>query len=102
MVAHRLWPQCDRCALLFQWYFVYYGSCIIQIPVGDWAVAFDSEIPLLKAGKFFFYEEKKQKTFASLSRFSPATYAQDAKVFGSFFQKRTAFLLRLGITRDHH
>ncbi len=40
--------------------------------------------------KTFFSEEKKQKTFTSLSRFSPATYARTQKSFGSFLQKRTA------------
>ncbi len=29
----------------------------------------------------FYSEEKKQKTFMSLTRFSPAAYAQDARIF---------------------
>jgi hypothetical protein len=41
--------------------------------------------------KDFFSAEKKQKTFGSLSRLSPASRAKDAKVFWSFFQKRTSF-----------
>jgi hypothetical protein len=44
-----------------------------------------------KGRKHFFSEEKKQKTFMSLSRFFPAAYAKTQKFFGSFFQKRTAF-----------
>jgi hypothetical protein len=44
----------------------------------------------LDRGKIFFSEEKKQKTFMSLSRAHPATYARTQKFFGSFFQKRTA------------
>jgi hypothetical protein len=44
--------------------------------------------------KVFFSEEKKQKTFTSLSRFYPAARTRTQKFFGSFFQKRT-FLLRL-------
>jgi hypothetical protein len=44
------------------------------------------------AGKdFFFSEEKKQKTFTSLSRFSPAAYAQETKVFWFFFSKKNCF-----------
>jgi hypothetical protein len=41
----------------------------------------------------FFSEEKKQKTFASLSRFSPATYAKDIKVFWFFSSEKNCFLL---------
>jgi hypothetical protein len=37
-----------------------------------------------KEGKHFFFEKKKQETFASFTRNGP-------KFFGSFFQKRTAF-----------
>jgi hypothetical protein len=48
-------------------------------------------VPMAK-GDFFFSEEKKQKTFSSLSRIYPAAYARTQKFFGSFFQKRTAFL----------
>jgi hypothetical protein len=44
------------------------------------------------ARKAFFSEEKKQKTFASLSRPSPAAYTRRQKFFGCFFQKRTACL----------
>jgi hypothetical protein len=43
-------------------------------------------------GEAFFSEEKKQKTFMSLSRRYPQAYVQEAKVFGSFFKKRTACL----------
>jgi hypothetical protein len=42
--------------------------------------------------KAFFFEKKKQKTFARLSRTFPAANAKWQKFFGSFFQKRTAFL----------
>jgi hypothetical protein len=42
--------------------------------------------------KTFFSEEKKQKTFMSLSRFYPATYAKDIKVFWFFFSKKNCFL----------
>jgi len=42
--------------------------------------------------KAFFSEEKKQKTFMSLSRFSPWTYAKDIKVFWFFFSKKNCFL----------
>jgi hypothetical protein len=38
----------------------------------------------------FFSEEKKQKTFMSLSRFSPAVHAYIIEVSGCFFKKRTA------------
>jgi hypothetical protein len=41
--------------------------------------------------KAFFSEEKKQKTFASLSRTDPAAYAKDAKVFWFFFSKKNCF-----------
>jgi MFS family permease len=44
--------------------------------------------------KDFFFEEKKQKTFMSLSRISPAAYAKDAKVFWFFFSKKNFFLMR--------
>jgi hypothetical protein len=40
----------------------------------------------------FFSEEKKQKTFESLSRASPAGVRQFAKVFWFFFSKKTSFL----------
>jgi hypothetical protein len=40
---------------------------------------------------FFFSEEKKQKTFMSLSRFSPAAYAIITKVFWFFFSKKNCF-----------
>jgi hypothetical protein len=43
--------------------------------------------------KAFVSEEKKQKTFMSLSRFSPAAHARSQRFFGSFFQKRTSCLL---------
>ena len=40
--------------------------------------------------KVFFSEEKKQKSFVSLSRFYTAAYTQVIKVFWFFFRKRTA------------
>jgi hypothetical protein len=43
--------------------------------------------------KAFFFEEKKQKTFKSLSRTSPAAYAEETKVFWFFFSKKNCFLL---------
>jgi hypothetical protein len=43
--------------------------------------------------KAFFSEEKKQKTFMSLSRFYPAAFRQEQSFLGSFFQKKSAFLL---------
>jgi len=46
----------------------------------------------MKKGKDFFFEKKKQKTFARFS--SPAGSRGEAnrqKFFGSFFQKRTPF-----------
>jgi hypothetical protein len=45
-------------------------------------------------GKVFFFEKKKQETFVD-SGFGPSGEAQPSsqKFFGSFFQKRTAFLL---------
>jgi hypothetical protein len=43
-------------------------------------------------GRTFFSEEKKQKTFMSLSRFYAATRAKDAKVFWFFFSKKNFFL----------
>ena len=41
----------------------------------------------------FFSEEKKQKTFASLSRVYPAVYAEDTKVFWFFFSKKNILAL---------
>jgi len=46
----------------------------------------------MKKARLFFSEEKKQKTFTSLSQFYPATYAQDIKVFWFFFSKKNRFL----------
>jgi hypothetical protein len=43
--------------------------------------------------KDFFSEEKKQKTFASLSRLYPAAYTKDAKVFWFFFSKKNCFII---------
>jgi hypothetical protein len=43
--------------------------------------------------KAFFSEEKKQKTFVRWVYARWATYAKVKKFFGSFFQKRTAFLI---------
>jgi hypothetical protein len=42
--------------------------------------------------KVFFSEEKKQKTFMSLSRIYPAAHATRAKVFWFFFPKKNCFL----------
>jgi hypothetical protein len=39
----------------------------------------------------FFSEEKKQKTFMSLSRFYPEACSQEAKVFWFFFSKKNCF-----------
>jgi hypothetical protein len=45
-----------------------------------------------KAGKHFFFEKKKQKTFDYFGFGSPGEpEAEFANFFGSFFQKRTAF-----------
>jgi hypothetical protein len=44
-----------------------------------------------------FSEEKKQKTFATLARRCRQLRDQAQKFFGSFFQKRTAFLLTLAL-----
>jgi len=41
--------------------------------------------------KVFFSEEKKQKTFMSLSRIFPEAYAIDAKVFWFFSSKKNCF-----------
>jgi hypothetical protein len=44
--------------------------------------------------KVFFFEKKKQKTFACLAAASPERLGPDSqKFFGSFFQKRTASLI---------
>jgi hypothetical protein len=43
-------------------------------------------------GKAFFSEEKKQKTFMSLSRFYPERTPQEAEVFWFFFSKKNCFL----------
>jgi hypothetical protein len=40
------------------------------------------------AKKVFFSVEKKQKTFASLSRFYPAACAEETRVFWFFFSKK--------------
>jgi len=46
-----------------------------------------------EARKYFFFEKKKQKTFALLvdALDATGTYRRAQKFFGSFFQKRTAF-----------
>jgi hypothetical protein len=41
-----------------------------------------------RQAKVFFSEEKKQKTFMSLSRIYPEARAQDVKVFWFFFSKK--------------
>jgi len=43
--------------------------------------------------RFFFSEEKKQKTFMSLGAPFGNARTRKEKFFGSFFQKRTFFLL---------
>ena len=63
-------------------------SCDDSLAAGAWAAQHAH-----RKRKAFFSEEKKQKTFISLSRFSPAASAHDQKFFGSFFQKRTARLV---------
>jgi hypothetical protein len=48
----------------------------------------------LQGRKAFFFEKKKQKTFAHRRTRSISNWATDAKeqkFFGSFFQKRTPF-----------
>jgi hypothetical protein len=47
-----------------------------------------------EARKYFFFEKKKQKTFALIVDAAGTidTYRSGQKFFGSFFQKRTAFL----------
>jgi hypothetical protein len=50
-------------------------------------------------GRLFFFEKKKQKTFASCVRHpdqhrKPDVARNRQKFFGSFFQKRTAFFRR--------
>jgi len=61
-----------------------------------------------KASKQFFFEKKNQKTLAHSGRYSVGGYVakgrafageprDSQKFFGSFFQKRTAFL-RLTLT----
>jgi hypothetical protein len=42
--------------------------------------------------KRFFFEKKKQKTFTNWATGGATSTDQDQKFFGSFFQKRTAFL----------
>ena len=42
-----------------------------------------------KASKAFFFEKKKQKTFATFFRASERPGPNEQKFFGSFFQKRT-------------
>jgi hypothetical protein len=46
-----------------------------------------------EARKYFFFEKKKQKTFAPLGHaVKSMANRNEQKFFGSFFQKRTAFL----------
>jgi hypothetical protein len=48
--------------------------------------------------KAFFFEKKKQKTFASLRRASPERPKPDVQeFFGSFFQKGTPLLLPMPV-----
>jgi hypothetical protein len=46
-------------------------------------------------GKQFFFEKKNQKTFATWPRASGEDRDSGEKFFGSFFQKRTAFLRKM-------
>jgi hypothetical protein len=51
-------------------------------------------LAILSPRRFFFFEKKKQKTFAPLSRVRPRGPRQrKQKFFGSFFQKRTLYKL---------
>jgi hypothetical protein len=45
-------------------------------------------LTVTRCSKAFFSEEKKQKTFISLSRMSPEAYVTRAKVFWFFFPKK--------------
>jgi hypothetical protein len=54
----------------------------------NWAFTRDATDGPVSMGRFFFSEEKKQKTFDSLSRFYPTAYAQETKVFWFFFSKK--------------
>jgi hypothetical protein len=49
--------------------------------------------------KDFFSEEKKQKTFNSLSRSYPAACRQNKKFFGSFFKKELLASLLIGFAQ---
>jgi hypothetical protein len=55
-------------------------------------VTLDDGRDIIKVRKTFFSEEKKQKTFMSLSRFYPATGVIIIKVFWFFFSKKNFFL----------
>ena len=48
-----------------------------------------------EARKPFFFEKKKQKTFTPLSRTWASAADREKKFFRPFFQKRTAFFLRI-------
>jgi hypothetical protein len=53
--------------------------------------------------KYFFFEKKKQKTFALLvdATGTIGTYLSESKFFGSFFQKRTASCASAGWGKPH-
>jgi hypothetical protein len=51
--------------------------------------------PSRQKRQLFFSEEKKQKTFSSLSRLYPAADNQETKVFWFFFSKKNCFTRRL-------
>ena len=50
---------------------------------------------MIRQGKRFFLEKKKQKTFTPYRVLTGKRTDREQKFFGSFFQKRTAFLLTL-------
>jgi hypothetical protein len=49
--------------------------------------------PLAKESKRFFFEKKKQKTFANWASGGETSTDKDQKFFASFFHKRSAFFL---------
>jgi hypothetical protein len=64
-----------------------------ELPPSLWGRAVVGAVPRRKAdreaGKHFFFEKKKQRTFVYFSFESPGeTEAEFARFFGSFFQKR--------------
>jgi hypothetical protein len=66
------------------------GACVTQCALPLWVREEIQALPR-EGGvgrKAFFSEEKKQRTFGSLSRVYRAEYVQDAKVFWFFFPKK--------------